>query len=171
MRLVSIVMGGAALAVACQGGAPAAPSASAAPRASASAPAEGAKLYGAPLAAGPATALAEVLKTPAAFEGKTVTCEGAVRQACTRKGCWMEIAESMDKAAAGARVTFKDYAFFVPTSSAGARARLQGTVQVREITKDHVAHLEEEGASFPSKRPDGTAIEVQFVATGVELRR
>lgn len=115
--------------------------------------------------------LAEVLAEPAAHAGRTVLVEGHVRRACTRKGCWMELASSADPEAAGCRVTFKDYGFFVPTDSAGSRALVEARVEVETLDAAQVAHLEEEGAKFPGKQADGTAREVHLVATGVELTR
>jgi hypothetical protein len=137
----------------------------------ASASGKSTKLYGAALGAAQKAELKTVLTKPDEFKDKSLIVEGEVRRACTRKGCWMEIAESVDKAALGARVTFKDYGFFVPLDSAGAHAKLEGTVNVETLTAANVEHLEGEGAKFASKNPDGTAREVQFVATGVELTR
>lgn len=137
----------------------------------ANAPAKNTKLYGAALGSAAKAELKTVLVKPDEYKDKSLIVEGEVRRACTRKGCWMEIAESVDKAALGARVTFKDYGFFVPLDSAGAHARLEGTVNVETLTAANVEHLEGEGAKFGSKNPDGTAREVQFVATGVELTR
>ena len=65
----------------------------------------------------------------------------------------------------GMRVTFKDYGFFVPTDSAGAKARVAGTLKVSTLSAEEVAHLKSEGAQVKSGR------EVQLVASGVELRR
>lgn len=129
------------------------------------------KTYGAAIAPAAPVQLGEVLGKPESYEGKTVVVEGEVRRACSRKGCWMELAESTSNEARGARVTFKDYGFFVPTNSAGAHAKLEGVVNVQTMKKGHVEHLEEEGAKFANKNPDGTVREVQFVATGVELTR
>lgn len=83
----------------------------------------------------------------------------------------MEIADVAGADAPGCRVTFKDYGFFVPLDSAGSKARVQGTVQVRVVPAPEVEHMESEGAKFASKQPDGTAHEVRMVATGVELWR
>lgn len=102
-----------------------------------------------------------------AKDGQAVLVEGTVRQACSRKGCWMELAAADGP---GVRVTFKDYAFFVPTDSAGARARLAGTVKVTTLSREQADHLAGEGATV-KRAPDGTAREVQVVASGVELRR
>jgi hypothetical protein len=115
--------------------------------------------------------LGEVLKAPDKFADQTVLVEGEVRRACTRKGCWMELSEGQDAAAPGCRVTFKDYGFFVPTDSAGSKARVEAKVESKLVKASMVQHLEEEGATFASKEPDGSAHEVRLVATGVELWR
>jgi hypothetical protein len=129
------------------------------------------QVFGAPLGQSPAASLADVLKAPDKFADQTVTVEGQVRSACTRKGCWMELSESPDAAAPGCRVTFKDYGFFVPTDSAGSKARVEAKVESKVVKPSMVQHLEEEGAKFASKEPDGSAREVRLVATGVEMWR
>ncbi len=141
--------------------------AEAAPSADPGAPVAAHKTYGAPLGQNPSATLADVLRTPDKFAGQRVTVEGAVRAACTRKGCWMELSEGAD----ACRVTFKDYGFFVPTDSAGSKARVDALVQTKTIKPEMVAHLESEGAKFSEKAADGSAREVRLVATGVELWR
>jgi hypothetical protein len=84
------------------------------------------------------------------------------------KGCWMELAAS--EKGAGVRVTFKDYAFFVPVDSAGSSARVEGVVKVAELSEERAKHYESEGAIVPRGK-DGKPREVQLVAYGVELRR
>lgn len=116
----------------------------------------------------PAVTLAKVLETPADFDGKTVAVEAKVRQACTRKGCWMELSAT-DKGP-GVRVTFKDYGFFVPLDSAGSTAKVEGTLKVATLSAEKAKHYESEGAQV-AKDKDGTYREVQLVATGVELRK
>ena len=127
--------------------------------------------FGAPLGKSPVATLADVLKAPDKFADQTVTVEGQVRSACTRKGCWMELGESADAAAPGCRVTFKDYGFFVPLDSAGSKARVEAKVESKVVKPSMVQHLEEEGAKFAAKEPDGSAREVRLVATGVEMWR
>jgi hypothetical protein len=154
--------------------APATPTPAAASPAAAVPPAanpETPRLYGAPLTADKPIDVAAVMASPESFRDRPVTVAGQVRKACTRKGCWMELASSTKDGAPGARVTFKDYGFFVPTDSAGSRARVQGTVVVDTLPAASVRHYEEEGAVFPGKKADGTAPEVRLVATGVELWR
>jgi hypothetical protein len=83
----------------------------------------------------------------------------------------MEIAADLEQASPGCRVTFQDYAFFVPTDSEGAAATVEGAVTLKKVPRSRVTHLEAEGAQFANKNADGSASEVQIVATGVELIR
>lgn len=137
----------------------------------ASAAVAGRKTFGAALGASPRAELVEVLKSPDKFADRSVTVEGQVRSACTRKGCWMELAQGPEATSPGCRVTFKDYGFFVPVDSAGSRARVEAKVETKVVKPSMVSHLEEEGAKFAEKAPDGSATEVRLVATGVELWR
>ena len=108
-------------------------------------------------------ALASLLAKPE--DGRTVLVEGMVRRACSQMGCWMELAPP--EGGPGVRVTFKDYGFFVPTDSAGATARVQGTVKVAQLSAEQAEHLRSEGGSMST----GAQREVRLVATGVELRK
>jgi len=107
--------------------------------------------------------LSTVLRKPE--DGQKVLVEGVVRRACSQMGCWMELAPA--EGGQGVRVTFKDYGFFVPTDSAGAKARVQGTIKVAQLSEAQAAHLRAEGGSMSA----GAQREVRLVATGVELRR
>jgi len=129
------------------------------------------QVFGAPLGSSPVARLADVLKAPDKFADQSVLVEGDVRRACTRRGCWMELSETPDAAAPGCRVTFKDYGFFVPTDSAGSKARVEARVESKVLKPELVAHMESEGAKFAQKDPDGSAREVRLVASGVELWR
>jgi hypothetical protein len=122
---------------------------------------------GAPVPAGQALAVAQILARADEYAGKTVLVEGKVRAACRKRGCWMELGA---EAGPRCRVRFKDYGFFVPTDAAGADARLSGEVKVRTLAPDEVAHLEGEGAHL-AKAADGSARTVEITATGVELVR
>lgn len=123
----------------------------------------GEKLKGAQL-----VELQKLLASPTDYEGKTIAVEARVRQACEKKGCWMELAGA-DKGP-GVRVTFKDYGFFVPLDSAGSTAKVEGVVKVAMLDEQKVKHYEAEGASVPRGK-DGKYREVQLVAVGVELRK
>lgn len=131
-------------------------------------PAKDVVLRGEKLKGAPTVTLEKLLASPEEHAGKTVTLEGKVRAACQKKGCWMELAA--DEKSPGVRVTFKDYAFFVPKDCAGSTAKLEGQVKVAELSADEAKHYASEGAKVAQGK-DGKAREVQLVATGVELRR
>jgi hypothetical protein len=146
-------------------------SASSAAGAELASPARVERFGGALPAAAPSEGIRDVLSAPERFQGRDVVVAGYVRRACSRRGCWMELAEGPDPKLPGCRVTFKDYGFFVPTDSAGARARVQAALSVNQVPARTVDHLEQEGATFANKAPDGSAREVRLIATGVELFR
>ena len=112
--------------------------------------------------------LATVLEKPLDYAKNPVVVEGVIAKACTNKGCWMELVPEEGKT--GMRVTFKDYGFFVPLDSKGMKARAEGVTKVKTLSKKEADHLEGEGAKL-TRNEDGTAREVSFVASGVELRR
>jgi hypothetical protein len=112
--------------------------------------------------------LAQVLASPDAYTKEAVVVEGVIAASCSRKGCWMQLAPAAD--AQGVRVTFKDYAFFIPLDAKGMKVRAEGVAVVKTLSKADADHLEEEGAKLVRQK-DGTALEVSFVANGVELTR
>ncbi len=112
-------------------------------------------------------ALETLLASPAKFDGKMVAISGTVRKACTKMGCWMELA--MAKTGPGVRVTFKDSAFFVPLDSAGKNASVEGTVKLTELSAARAQHYASEGAQV-AKSSDGKYREVHLAASAVELR-
>ena len=109
-----------------------------------------------------AVTAAQVMEKPDAYAKNPVVVEGVVSSVCTNMGCWMQLGEM--------HVTFKDSGFFVPTNSKGYKARAEGTVSVETMNKEEADHLEGEGAKL-HRNADGTAKEVTFVASGVELRK
>ena len=115
-----------------------------------------------------AISVAKVLEAPDAFAKKPVVVEGLIETACTNKGCWLQLVPA--KGQPGMRVTFKDYGFFVPLDSKGMQARANGVTKVKTLSKKEVDHLAGEGAKLV-RNGDGTAREVSFVASGIELRR
>jgi len=121
---------------------------------------------GEPIGKAPAVAFADVLKDPAKFAGKHVRIEGVVERVCKMQGCWMQIAPKAG--AAGVRVSFQDHKFFVPKDSESLKFIAEGEFSVKVLTKAEADHLVEDGAKI-ERKADGTADEISFLATGVEL--
>jgi hypothetical protein len=103
---------------------------------------------GAAITVAEATPMADILRSPADYEGKTVRVEGEVRGVCTRMGCWMDLA---DPAGNRIRIQVEDGVMVFPSDAAGRPAVAQGTVTVQELSREqYVAwrrHLAEEGAA------------------------
>jgi len=126
---------------------------------------------GVPIGNSAKVSLAKALANPGRYAGRTVRIEGIVVRSCKMEGCWAELA-----ATAGAdksvRVNMKDHSFFIPLQSAGAFARAEGVFRVKTLTRADVDHMiEDDGAKFPTRNPDGTVTEVSFEATGIELKK
>ncbi len=125
--------------------------------------------YGAGLKADeiiPTSQMIELVNENGTFEGKI---SGEIKEVCTKKGCWLTMelpnGESM-------RVTFKDYGFFVPTTSQGYPIVLDGVAVVTETDVKTLRHYaEDEGKSAE----EVAAItepkrEITFEAVGVEIK-
>lgn len=136
-----------------------APEPQAAPATSAAKPAAAA--FGDPLSLRDTTSLADVVKNPGAYKGKTIATQGTVTKVCQERGCWMAIKDDPGKSPKGdesgtATIRMHGHAFFVPTTSSGKHARVQGTVM---LTKD--------GKECDDMEAVGAQLEID--ATGVEL--
>jgi len=112
----------------------------------------------------------KALAKPADFADKTVEVQGVIVRSCKTEGCWMEMADK--EGGKSVRVTFGDHAFFIPLNSAGMKVRVQGKFKTKVLPKEHVDHLiNDDGAKFDNRNPDGTVTEVSFDATGVVLTK
>lgn len=114
---------------------------------------------GEPIAAGaPVVALADLMKNPDAYKGKSVVTTGTVTAVCQEMGCWMEIKDS----ATEAHIKMAGEKFYVPKTSAGHKARVQGTIV-------DVAGGDTECAEKAAEQTGKQVAKVQLEATGVEL--
>jgi hypothetical protein len=124
------------------------------PRSSVAAAASAAPVdhFGEAITAQESASLVDVAKNPGAYKGKTIVTTGKVTRVCQERGCWMAIKDS----ASDATVRMHGHSFFVPTTSSGREARVQGTVM---MTKD--------GHECDEMEAVGAQLEID--ATGVEL--
>lgn len=107
---------------------------------------------------------------PAKVEGSTFEVNGVIVRSCKKEGCWMEMADK--EGGKSVRVTFGDHAFFIPLNAAGMKVRAQGTFKTKVLSKEHVDHLiNDDGAKFDNRNPDGTVTEISFDASGVVLSK
>lgn len=107
---------------------------------------------------------------PKKYEGQTVTVTGVIVRSCKTEGCWMEMADK--EGGRSVRVTFGDHLFFIPLNSAGMKVKAEGKFVTKVLSKEKVDHLiNDDGAKFENRNPDGSVTEVSFDATGVELTK
>ena len=69
-----------------------------------------------------------------------IKVHGKVTQVCQKKGCFMVLAEGEQFA----RITFKDYGFFIPKDSTGKQALVQGVLTRKVLSADQANHYEED---------------------------
>ncbi len=125
---------------------------------------------GAAIGSAKKVSLAEAMKNPDKYSGAPILVEGVIVRSCKMEGCWLELAPKKDSAAV--RVKMKDHAFFVSLDAVGLKAKVEGVMAVKTLSKAEVDHLmNEDGAKFDKINADGTVTEISFVASGVELTK
>ena len=81
--------------------------------------------------------------------GRTLAVKGRVAEVCKMKGCWMVLTNDRNTV----RITFKDYAFFVPRDLAGKIVVAEGVLSKKLLTEEEAEHLAgESSAPTPSDR-------------------
>ena len=88
-----------------------------------------------------------------------------IAKVCQKKGCFFVAQEGPSTA----RVTFKDYGFFIPTDSGGKNVVLLGTFSRKSISQEQAEHyaadLGEAAAAVPEE------FEYSIVASAVKIPR
>jgi hypothetical protein len=93
---------------------------------------------------------------------------GKVSEVCQKKGCWMTLV-STDPARPPMRVTFKDYAFFMPKDLSGKRVIVDGYAYVETTSVDVLRHYAEDAGKSKEEIAAITQPkrEVSYEAVGV----
>lgn len=119
-----------------------------------------------------ATPIADIVADPASFEGREVLVEGTVHGVCAMAGCWMELADADGHEI---RIKVDDGVIVFPKEAVGVNAAAQGTVTVKEMSRDDFVgwqrHLADEmGEDFDeSSIGDGPYQLVQIAGTGARI--
>lgn len=120
--------------------------------------------FGAPVvSAESAMPLGELVDAGEEYLGREITLTTRIAKVCRKKGCFF-IARDGN---AVARITFKDYGFFIPTDSAGKEVLLNGTFERREITDAQAKHYRKDLGEAPGGAAGGS--EYHIVATAVRI--
>ena len=107
--------------------------------------------------------LGELMGNNDKYLDQEVLVETRIAKVCQKKGCFFVANEG----ASTARVTFKDYGFFIPTDSGGKDVVLLGTFSRKSVSKEEAEHysadLGEKAAAAPEK------YEYSIVASAISI--
>ena len=98
-----------------------------------------------------------------------LTLEAKVEAVCQVKGCWMQVLLDGDKQA---RITFKDYGFFVPMDIVGKEVTVRGIAQVVEVSEEEQKHYARDAGASEEEisKIRGVKRTYSLVADGVVLK-
>ncbi|MBN2732589.1 MAG: DUF4920 domain-containing protein [Balneolaceae bacterium] len=111
-------------------------------------------------------AMVSLIAQSGEYDGKTIATEGTITQVCQKKGCFFML-ESDDREQQ-ARISFKDYNFFIPTNTAGSKVQINGTFSVKTISEEDAKHYAEDAGNNP-ELISGSQKEYSLVATSVKI--
>lgn len=130
------------------------------------------------------TAIADVVKNPEAFAGKTIRIDGVATAVCEKMGCWLALSETDTADAPTIRLKVEHGAIVFPTSAKGKQVSAQGVfekigagdAEAKEAAAEHAKHhAAEKTAEKPAAThahgaaPAATAA-YQLKATGAIIR-
>ena len=95
---------------------------------------------------------------------KLIKISGTVNKVCRRRGCWMILSEGEYHA----RVTFKDYKFFVPTDTYNQRSVVYGVLSEHTLSEKMAKHYADD-AGQNSSHISGPQKEYSIEAVAVYL--
>lgn len=113
---------------------------------------------------GEVTSLKNIIENEDDLSGQKVILETEIAEVCQKKGCFFVANED----SYSARITFKDYRFFIPTDSKGKKVTLIGTFEVKELTEEKAKHYAEDAGQNPDTI-EGPQKEYSIVATSVKV--
>ena len=88
-----------------------------------------------------------------------------IAKVCQKKGCFFVATEG----ALTARVSFKDYGFFIPTDSGGKDVVLQGKFSRESVSKAEADHYAEDLGEATASNPE--RFQYSIVATAISIPR
>jgi hypothetical protein len=109
------------------------------------------------------TTLKEKLDETSSFTGKV---KGKITSVCEKKGCWMKLKQENGEYI---RITFKDYAFFMPQDIVGKQVVLDGVAKMTVTSVADLQHYAEDAGKSKEEIAKITQPkkEIEFTAKGV----
>jgi hypothetical protein len=103
--------------------------------------ADGVVRRGTVLSSDPALTVSEAAAKSGDLDGKVVKLTGTVDSVCQPMGCWMVLAGDKGEKV---RVSSKGHDIFLPKSSAGRLAVVEGEFKQKVLSKEQAQHFEDE---------------------------
>jgi len=111
--------------------------------------------------------LSELIAHKQDYLGKEVRVSATITQVCQAKGCFF-IAMQDDK---WARITFRDYAFFVPTNTANSRVLIEGIFSETKLSTAQAQHYQTDLGSSNNAADALSLREYSIIASSVLIRK
>jgi len=99
------------------------------------------------------------------YQDQEVLLATRIAKVCQKKGCFFVATEG----AVTARVSFKDYEFFIPTDSGGKDVVLLGTFSRKNVSKEEAEHFATDLGEKASASPE--RFQYSIVASAVKIPR
>jgi len=130
--------------------------------------AEDGKHFGTTITADDAISYDELMPKMKETDSLAIKVTGKVKEVCQKKGCWMTVVSDQPDMPE-MRVTFKDYAFFMPKDLSGRRVVIDGFAFVDVTSVDDLRHYAEDAGKSEAEIAAITEPkrEVAFEAAGV----
>ena len=124
--------------------------------------------YGDALSEARAVKATDLEKTMQGKDAMKIKVEGKIVDVCQEKGCWMTVDTGNGNEI---RVTFKDYAFFVPKDASGKKTVFEGEAKIETVDVATLKHYAEDTGKSKEEIEAITKTETKltFVATGVGI--
>lgn len=116
--------------------------------------------HGSNMPTGKAMSLSQAIE---ANTGEPVKIQGQITEVCQKKGCFMVLTDGQKHA----RVTFKDYGFFVPKNSAAQNVVVYGELSSKTLSPEQKNHYEQDAGRDASYTESVT--EFAVVASSVVI--
>lgn len=104
--------------------------------------------------------------------GKVLRISASIKQTCEKKGCWMVLTDGKREV----RITFKDYAFFVPKDQdvvRGKKAIAYGIISEKVLSEGKAKHYAEDAGKSKKEiaKIKGDQKEFTMVAESVSIAK
>ena len=109
--------------------------------------------------------LGDLMKDDQKYLDQEVLVATRIAKVCQKKGCFFVAQEGPSSA----RVTFKDYGFFIPTDSSGKNVVLLGTFSRKSVSKEQAEHYAADLGE--TAKPTSEKFEYSIIASAVKIPR